>query len=217
MPAKAAALTYDAAELAADRLIHQIGLTLGFAGAPVLLALAARRPPGVFVVSLIYAASLLAMLVCSANYHLAIIPARRAFWRRLDHAVIFLLIAGTYTPFTAWRLHGAWAVGMTAAVWTGALCGVTVKFVAPLRSGIWSTAAYIALGWIVLAGIRPILDALDSATLSLIALGGAIYSLGSGVHHWRSLRFHNAIWHAMVLMAAVCHFTAVLHGVVLAG
>jgi hemolysin III len=209
---------YNAGELAADRLIHLAGLTLGGMGALTLLGIASRADgPIVFLASLIYSASLLAMLVCSARYHLAMAPARRAFWRRLDHAAIFLLIAGTYTPFTICRLHGAWAVGLTAAVWMGALGGAAVKLTGPVRSSALSTAAYIALGWIALVGIRPILAAVDPLSLILIGIGGAVYSIGAGIHHWRSLRFHNAIWHAMVLAAACCHFAAVLHGVVLAG
>jgi hemolysin III len=209
---------YDAGELAADRLIHLTGLVLGCVGALTLLGIAARDDgPRVFLASLIYTAALLAMLGCSAKYHLAAVPARRAFWRRADHAAIFLLIAGTYTPFTVCRLHGGWAIGLTAAVWTGALGGAAVKLAGPVRSSAFSTAAYIALGWIALAGIRPILDAVDTLSLILVGIGGAVYSIGAGIHHWRSLRFHNAIWHAMVLAAACCHFAAILHGVVLPG
>lgn len=127
------------------------------------------------------------------------------------------MIAGTYTPFTVCRLHGMWAIGLTAWVWIGALAGAAVKLTRPVRSGAFSTAAYVALGWIALVGIRPILAAVDPLSLILIGIGGAIYSIGVGFHHWRSLRFHNAIWHAMVLAAACCHFAAVLDGVVLAG
>lgn len=209
---------YDAGELAADRFIHLLGLWLGGAGALILLGIAATAgPPAVLVASAIYSTALLAMLGCSARYHLVVGPERRAFWRRLDHAAIFLLIAGTYTPFTVCRLHGAWAAGMTAAVWAGALFGVAMKLAAPVRTSALSTTAYIALGWIMVIGFRPILAAVDPLSLILIAVGGAIYSAGAAIHHWRSLRFHNAIWHAMVLAAACCHFTAVLRGVVLPG
>jgi hemolysin III len=209
---------YDAGELAADRLIHLAGLTLGCIGTLILLGIAGQTGAAIVrLASVIYSASLLTMLGCSARYHLAVIPARRTFWRRLDHAAIFLLIAGTYTPFTICRLHGAWAVGMTAAVWIGALGGMAVKLIGPVRSNASSTTAYIALGWIAVIGIRPVLDAVDPPSLILIAIGGAFYTIGAGIHHWRSLRFHNAIWHAMVLAAACCHFAAILHGVVLPG
>jgi hemolysin III len=189
MSAAARPFRYDPGELAVDRQIHLAGLMLGCVGTVTLLGIAARTgAPLVFLTALIYAASLLAMLICSARYHLALVADRQAFWRRLDHAAIFLLIAGTYTP----------------------------KLTGTVRSSAFSTAAYIALGWVAVVGIRPILDAVDPLSLILIGVGGVVYSIGAGVHHWRSLRFHNAIWHAMVLTAACCHFAAVLHGVVLA-
>jgi hemolysin III len=207
---------YSANERAVDRAVHIAGLVLGLAGAMTLLGLAVRtgRSP-VLAASLIYAMSLVTMLVCSALYHHST-QAYRPILRRLDHAAIFILIAGTYTPFATCRLHGAWAVGLTAAVWAGALGGAAVKLLGPVRSTGLSTAVYIALGWIGIVALRPILATVDPLSLILIAAGGAIYSIGAGIHRWRSLRFHNAIWHAMVVTAAACQFAAVLRGVVLA-
>jgi hemolysin III len=208
---------YSASERMADRWVHLAGLLLGGIGTAVLLGFAARSAqPGIFAASLIYSASLSAMLVCSTLYHHSPAWAYRRFLRRLDHAAIFLLIAGTYTPFTTCRLHGTAAVAMTAAVWAGALGGAAVKLFGPLRSRGFSTAGYLALGWIALIGLRPILDAVDPQSLILILAGGVIYSIGAGIHRWRSLRFHNAIWHGMVLAAATCHYAAILEGVVLA-
>jgi hemolysin III len=210
------AADYTPVELIVDRLIHLIGISLGIIGALALLSIAARAGAPIFVACLVYAASLIAMLVSSAAYHLARSSARRAFLRRLDHAAIFLLIAGTYTPFTICRLHGGWAIGMTVAVWSGALAGVAIKLFSPHRMVGVSTAIYLALGWIVIVGIKPFIAVLDPMTLALLALGGIVYSVGAPIHHWRSLRFHNAAWHAMVLIAAACHYAAIVHGVVLA-
>lgn len=207
---------YSANERAADRAVHVAGLILGLAGAAILLGIAARSTsPMVLAASLIYSASLIGMLICSTVYHHSTSSAYRTFLRRLDHAAIFILIAGTYTPFTTCRLHGAWAIALTAAVWAGALGGAAVKLFGPLRSSGLSTTAYIALGWIGVIALRPILAAVDPLSLILIAVGGVIYSLGAAVHRWRSLRFHNAIWHAMVVIAASCQYAAVLRGVVL--
>jgi hemolysin III len=208
---------YAPVELIVDRLIHLIGIFLGIAGALILLNIAAGAGARIFVACLVYAASLVAMLVSSAAYHLGRSLARRAFLRRLDHAAIFLLIAGTYTPFTVCRLHGGWAVGMTVAVWSGALAGAAIKLISPHRLIGVSTAIYLALGWIVVVGIKPFIAVLDPMTLTLLALGGVVYSIGAPIHHWRSLRFHNAVWHAMVLIAAMCHYASIVHGVVLAG
>lgn len=210
------ATDYTSVELIVDRLIHLTGISLGIVGTLVLLGMTADAGSRTFVACLVYAASLIAVLICSAAYHLAGSSAPRAFLRRLDHAAIFLLIAGTYTPFTACRLHGAWAVGMTVAVWSGALAGAAIKLVSPHRLTGMSTAIYLALGWIAVVGIKPFIAVLDPTTLALLGLGGVVYSIGAPLHHWRSLRFHNALWHAMVLAAAACHYAAIVHGVVLA-
>jgi hemolysin III len=155
-------------------------------------------------------------LGCSAAYNLASNASRRAFLRRLDHAAIFLMIAGTYTPFTTCRLHGVWAIGMTAAIWTGAITGAAVKMIHPRGLKRGSIVAYLVLGWMILVGVRSMLGSVDALTALLIRVGGVLYSIGVGFHLRRALHFHNAIWHSFVLVAAGCHYAAILHGVVLA-
>ena len=210
-------MEYRASELAADRVIHMMGTLAGAVGSAILVGMAAAVAvlPTVFA-SLVYSVCLVAMLGCSAAYNLASNTSRRKFLRRLDHATIFLMIAGTYTPFTTCRLHGAWAIGMTGVVWTGAVTGAVVKLMCPRRIERVSTAAYLALGWIILVGMRPLLSSVDVQTAVLLGVGGALYSIGTGLYLWRALPFHNAIWHSFVLVAASCHYAAILHGVVLA-
>jgi hemolysin III len=208
---------YRAGEFAADRIIHIMGTLAGAVGSAILIGIAAAV--GVLptlTASLIYSVCLVAMLGCSAAYNLASDTFGRDFLRRLDHAAIFLMIAGTYTPFTTCRLYGVWAIGMTTAVWTGAVTGAVLKLICPHRVEQVSTVAYLALGWIILVGIRPLLSSVDVQTAVLIAVGGVLYSIGTVFHLWRTLPFHNAIWHSFVLVAASCHYAAVLHGVVLA-
>jgi len=201
----------------ADRLVHVVGTAAGGVGSAALVALAAGNAGGAtLAASVIYAVGLILMLGCSAANNVIVGSPRAWLLRRLDHAAIFVMIAGTYTPFTACRLHGGWAFGMTAAVWAGALAGVFLKLARPHHLERLSVAAYLALGWIVVVGARPVLAALDYSTLMLLAAGGALYCIGICFHLWRSLPFHNAIWHAFVLVAAVCHYAAVLNGVVLA-
>jgi hemolysin III len=194
-----------------------MGTLAGAVGSAILVGMAAAVAvlPTVFA-SLVYSVCLVAMLGCSAAYNLASNTSRRKFLRRLDHATIFLMIAGTYTPFTTCRLHGAWAIGMTDVVWTGAVTGAVVKLICPRRIERVSTAAYLALGWIILVGMRPLLSSVDVQTAVLLGVGGALYSIGTGLYLWRALPFHNAIWHSFVLVAASCHYAAILHGVVLA-
>jgi hemolysin III len=217
MSAATRSMQYRAGELAADRVIQMIGILGGVVGSAILVGVAANvadRPT--LSASLVYSVCLLTMLGSSAAYHLASNASRREFLRQVDHAAIFLMIAGTYTPFTTCRLHGVWAIGMTAAVWTGAIIGAAIKLVAPRGLERGSIVAYLALGWMILVGLRPMLASVDVLTAILIGVGGVLYSIGVGFHLWRALPFHNVIWHSFVLVAASCHYAAILHGVVLA-
>src|ERR1700730_4165802 len=178
-------------ELAADRIIHLIGTLAGVVGSAIMVGIAADvADRSICLASLVYSVCLLTMLGCSTAYNLASNAPRRRPLRRFDHAAIFLMIAGTYTPFTTCRLHGVWAIGMTAAVWIGAVTGAVMKLICPRRIERVSIVAYLALGWIILVGIRPMLSSLDDWTAVLIGVGGVLYSIGTGFHLWRALPFH---------------------------
>jgi hemolysin III len=183
----------------------------GAAGAAVLLGLAASADAATVWSVLAYSFGLMAMLGFSAAYHIQRSSKHREFLRRLDHAAIFVMIAGTYTPFTACLLDGV------EAIWLTALSGVAVKLVYPRRFEWASTTVYLALGWAVVIFMRPLLAELDRPTLILLVAGGVLFSIGACIHRWRRLPFHDAIWHGLVLIAAGCHYAAILHGVVLLG
>ena len=199
----------------ADLVVHVVGLTLALVGGVVLLALAVQaRSISLTVGVAIYAAGLLAMLAFSTAYNFAS-AAHRPWLRRLDHAGIFLMIAGSYTPFTTQNLTGAWAWGMTAAVWSAALVGAVGKLFLPrLDRRIW-VGVYLLLGWLVLVALKPMIVTTAAAALVLLALGGVLYSTGVLFYLNKRLKFARAIWHGHVVAAAGAHWTAVLLGVVL--
>jgi len=202
-------------ELAADRVVHVLGIGLGLGGAVTIIVLAAlERSVRHLAPVLIYAAGLLAMLGCSAAYNVFRTSPRRDWLRRFDHAAIFAMIAGTYTPFTILGLDGAWSIGLTAAIWTIAAAGIALKLWQPHRIETISVALYLALGWIGIVAAGPFLAVLDPLTLGLLAAGGVLYSLGVVFHLWQRLPYHNAIWHGFVLVAACVHYAAVIGVVV---
>jgi len=138
----------------------------------------------------------------------------RATLRRADHAAIFVMIAGSYTPFTV-GFEGAWAVGMTAAVWLIALAGAAGKLFLPgLSHRLW-LGLYVALGWMVLVAIDPLVRSVSVLALVLLVVGGAIYTSGVAIYVLERLPFRRAIWHGFVLVAAGAHYAAILTGVVL--
>lgn len=197
-------------DLMADRVVHMVGIGLGTAAAiAIVLVTAIDGEPGDLVPVLIYAIGLLAMLGCSAAYNVFQTSARRDWLRRFDHAAIFAMIAGTYTPFTT-RLAGGWAMGLTAAIWTVAAAGIALKLWQPRRIETISIVLYLALGWIGLVAAGPFLAALDTRTLALLALGGMVYTAGVVFHLWRRMPYQNAIWHGFVLVAASVHYVAII-------
>ena len=202
---------YSRGERIADAVVHALGVSAALA-ACVGLAAVVPRPVGArrAVALGLYAAGLLAMLGCSALYNLAGVGPRKARLRRLDHAAIFAMIAGTYTPVALLALGGAWGRGLLATAWAGAAGGTALKLLAPARFERASIAAYLLLGWIVLAALDPLLAALPSRDLALLGAGGLLYSLGVVVHLATRLPYHNALWHALVLAAATCHYAVVL-------
>ena len=200
-----------AREVLADGVVHALGLALGVVGAVALVGLAVFYGNPLLVVPLsIYAAGLVAMLGCSAAYNILRSSRRRDWLRRFDHAAIFAMIAGTYTPFTILGLEGGWSSGLTVLIWSVAAIGIALKLWQPRRIETISIALYLGLGWIGLIALQPFRAALETSTLALLAAGGLLYSVGVVFHLWHRLPYHNAIWHGFVLAAASIHYLAVL-------
>ncbi|HXA40404.1 MAG TPA: hemolysin III family protein [Phenylobacterium sp.] len=199
----------------ADLVVHVVGLTLALVGGIVLLALAVRAGSITQVVGVsIYAAGVLAMLAFSTAYNFA--KARyRPVLRRLDHAGIFLMIAGSYTPFTIHNLTGGWAWGMTAAIWSLATFGALGKIFWIGMDRRIGVGVYLALGWLVVVALKPMIDSVYWVALLLLLAGGVLYSTGVIFYVNKRLKFARAIWHGHVVAAAATHWAAVLVGVVL--
>lgn len=207
----------SAGERLADGLVHAVGIIAAVADGLVLLALSVLDHGGSGMVAAtgVYALCLIAMLSCSAAYNLSKAGRTQPFLRRLDEAAIFLMIAGSYTPFTTQRFPGAWAFGMTSLVWLLALLGVAGKLLpARLPGWIW-TMGYVAFGWIALIALRPLIQDVPMTILSLLITGGLIYTSGALIYHSR-LPYRRAIWHGFVVAAAGLHYAAICAGVVLA-
>jgi hemolysin III len=209
---------HDRGAYAADAAVHAVGLAAA-ALACFGLVLAAPAPPGprLGLALGLYAGGLLAMLGCSAAYNLAGAGRRKRLLQRLDHAAIFLMIAGTYTPVTLLGIGGGWGWSLFTVVWTGALCGAALKLLAPARIERAAIVLYLLLGWTGLVAIEPLLRSLDWPDLALLLLGGLFYSLGVRLHLAEWLRFHTALWHGCVLAGAASHYAVVLRITAAAG
>ena len=204
------------AELAADRVVHIVSVAAAIPAAIALIGFSAARGDVLELAAiLLYVAGLLLMVCCSAAYNLVREHWCRPALRRCDHAAIFAMIAGSYTPFTLLSWSDGWSIGLTAIIWSLALIGMGLKLWAPRGQRTLSAAPYLLLGWIGLTAIFPMLTVLGPQTFALIVLGGVLYSVGVLFHVWESLPFQNAIWHGFVLAGATTHYIAIAKGVVL--
>jgi len=208
---------YDRGEIVADGVIHAIGICFGLIGPVILIVIASHSTNVVAIESvLVYAAGLLAMLAFSAAYNLWPVSQTKWILRRFDHSAIYVLIAGTYTPFMAQLKISFASGGLLTGLWVTAGLGVVLKLVLPGRFDRAAVALYLLLGWSGVMFCGSAIASLPRLTFWLLAAGGALYSMGVIFHLWQNLRFQNAIWHAFVLLAAGCHYAAVLEYAVLA-
>jgi hemolysin III len=202
---------YSAPERIADLCIHAVGVTASVIALAALIFIGVESKTALWIVGLIiYGLALVATFSFSAFYHVAMRPKLKEWLRRLDHAAIFLMIAGTYTPFILIKMHNAWGLGLLAVVWGMAAIGIAIKLFAPRYLDGISTALYLMQGWAILAAWEPLMSAVSGAVLTLLAIGGVLYTVGVVFHLWERLPFQNAIWHGFVLSAASCHYAAVM-------
>jgi hemolysin III len=197
-------------ELLADGIVHAVALLAGVIAFAVLLGhVLGQGEVGTFAALAVYAAGYFAMFGFSLAYNMVPNSALKWVLRRFDHSAIYVMIAGTYTAVVAQFDDWVFAAVLAAVVWAGAILGAVVKIALPGRYDRLSVLAYIALGWVGVAAIGPAREALPGVSLWLLVLGGVTYVAGVGFYRWHGLKFHNAIWHLFVAVAAGLHFAAV--------
>ena len=206
---------YSTGEEIAHSVTHGVGFLLALAATAVMVTVAAWRGDAWHVTSCaIYGTTLLLLFAASTLYHaLTSVRAKRVL-KIVDHSAIYLLIAGTYTPFLLVPLRGPWGWSLFGVIWGLALAGVGFKLFFAGRFKLLSTGIYIGMGWIVLIAIQPLWHALSRGGLFWLALGGVFYTAGTLFYLMRRIPYHHAIWHGFVLAGSVCHFISVMFHVI---
>jgi hemolysin III len=198
---------------------HGVGLVASLAALPILVLIAARAgDPGVVVGVSIFGATLVAAYAASTIYHVLPHGPAKALWRSLDQSAVYLLIAGTYTPFALGVLRGPWGWTLLATIWLIAIGGIVAKAGLGIHAPRAENVVYLSMGWLILVAVEPLLAAIGWAGLGWLLAGGVAYSLGTVFLVCQSrVRFGHCAWHVFVLGGSACHLIAVANYGVLSG
>ena len=196
----------------ANSISHGVGFGLAVASLPVLLIFAPLHLSAIHIAALcVFSATMMWLYGVSAVYHAWPAGPAKAWLNRLDHAAIYLFIAGSYTPFVLGVLRGGWGWALFAIVWSMAILGVAAKLLHRLRHPLWSTGLYVVMGWLAVIAIVPLTSRMPSAGLAWLLGGGVAYTVGAVVFMFDSrVRYAHFVWHLFVLGGSACHFVAVL-------
>ena len=196
-------------------ITHGTGMVLSIAALVLLIVFSSIYGSAAHIVSCtIFGVTLTLLYTASTLYHSAQKPQAKKVFKIFDHSCIYLLIAGTYTPFLLVTLRGALGWTMFGIIWFLAVSGVVLKVFFVHRFRIISTVAYVLMGWIIVIAIKPLADSLPSGGLVWLIAGGMAYTLGVVFYAWKRLPFNHAIWHLFVLAGSTCHFIAVIFYVI---
>lgn len=206
---------YPVAEEIANSVTHGVGILFAVAALCVLVVLATRHGTARHIVGCaVFGATLTVMYLASTLYHSIPHARAKSVLQMLDHAAIYLVIAGTYTPFMLVAVGGVWGGSLLVLIWCAAVAGITVRAAFGRRAHVLRVALYIVMGWVGIIVFRPLLANVGAGGVGLIVGGGVVYTLGVGFYSWERLPYHHAIWHLFVLVASLLHFLAVLWYVV---
>lgn len=197
-------------DLLANSITHGIGALFALVAAAYLMVASSHGTSRLIIACAIYAATLVLVYVCSTLYHSMVRTRARHVLRVLDHSAIYLLIAGTYTPFMLVSLRGPWGWTLFGVVWTLAIAGVVFKSLTTGRFAVISAIAYVLMGWIAVVAIGPLARAITWPGIAWIGVGGILYTLGVLFFALDRLRYFHALWHVFVLAGSGAHFVAVL-------
>lgn len=208
-------LPYSFIEELFNGITHGAGMVLSIAALVLLIVFSSIYGSAGHIVSCtIFGVTLTLLYTASTLYHSAQKPQAKKVFKIFDHSCIYLLIAGTYTPFLLVTLRGALGWTMFGIIWFLAVSGVVLKVFFVHRFRIISTVAYVLMGWIIVIAIKPLADSLPSGGLVWLIAGGMAYTLGVVFYAWKRLPFNHAIWHLFVLAGSTCHFIAVIFYVI---
>ncbi len=195
----------------ANVITHGIGIIFAVSGLSIMMIIAAIHGNIWHISSgAIFGLTLTLLYTTSTLYHRSQTPKTKTLLQRMDHTAIFLLIAGTYTPFTLVSLRGPWGWSLFGVIWGLALVGIILALLPGKRWRVASMVLYISMGWLVIIAIKPLLTAVAPGGLFLLLLGGLFYTSGVLFYGWLSLPYHHAIWHIFVLMGSGLHYFAIL-------
>lgn len=206
---------YSLAEELANAISHGIGAFLSIAGLATLVAFAALYGDVWHITSCaIFGSTMVILYTASTLYHSVTHERIRCVLQQLDHAAIYLLIAGTYTPFLLVNLRGNWGWTLFGIIWGVAIVGMVLVFTCQKRSEKISLALYLCMGWLALVAIKPFISNIELGGLGLILAGGMFYTLGVFFYVADRIPFNHAIWHGFVMLGTGAHFFAVLYYVI---
>lgn len=204
------AIPYSSREETANALTHGLGaLASAIAGAALVTLVAFAGDALRIASAAVYCLSLLLLYSASTLYHSARAGVAKDRLEIFDHCAIFVLIAGTYTPFMLVSLRGPWGWSIFGVIWGLAIAGVVLKLIFGTRFPLLSTLIYIAMGWLIVVAAGPMIQALDLPTLLWLIAGGLAYTAGTVFYHNERIPYTHAIWHLFVLAGSACHFVAV--------